>query len=100
MRALKGRDATRQNNSPIGGLKQHRFDAAASPAIPLKQLAGNAEPHVTGGNFQDLQSLLDQLGSPPLFELGKPLPSEKFLPKHGLSSCPAAHNRALLDEMN
>ena len=100
MSASERRDGTRQKKSPIGGLDQHRIDATASPAIPLKQLAGDAEPHVIGGNFQDLQSLLDQLGSPPLFELGKPLPSQKYLPTQGLSSCPAAHNRALLDEMN
>jgi hypothetical protein len=42
--------------------------------------------------------LLDQLGRPPVFELGKPLPNEKYLPKRGLSACPAAHNRALLDK--
>jgi len=100
MSASKRRDGTRQKKSPIGGLEQHQPDAAASPAIPLKRPAGDEEPHITGGNFQDLQSLLDQLGSAPLFELGKPLPSQKFLPKQGLSSCPAAHNRALLDEMN
>jgi len=100
MSASKRRDGTRQKKSPIGGLEQHQPDATASPAIPLKRPAGDEEPHITGGNFQDLQSLLDQLGSPPLFELGKPLLSQKFLPKQGLSSCPAAHNRALLDEMN
>jgi hypothetical protein len=49
------------------------------------------------GNFKDLESLLDQLGAPPVFELGKPLPNEKFMPRRA-GSCPAAHNRALLDD--
>jgi len=50
------------------------------------------------GNFHDLEQLLDHLGSPPLFELGKPAPDEKYLPKPRVGSCPASHNRALLGE--
>jgi hypothetical protein len=42
--------------------------------------------------------LLEQLGAPPVFELGKPLPQGKFLLRMRVGSCPAAHNRALLDE--
>lgn len=53
----------------------------------------------SSGNFKDVEMLLDQLGSPPVFELGKPLPDEKFLLKMRVGSCPAAHNRALLDEV-
>ena len=80
------------------GPKEHQLRAAASPAIPLRKLAGEDRTLGSAGNFSDLESLLDQLGKPPVFELGKPLPNEKFLPKRGLSTCPAAHNRALLDE--
>jgi hypothetical protein len=50
------------------------------------------------GNFKDLEMLLEQLGAPPVFELGKPLPQGKFLLRMRVGSCPAAHNRALLDE--
>lgn len=51
-----------------------------------------------GGNFKDLDSLIEQLGAPPVFELGKPLPDEKFMLKLRVGNCPASHNRALLDE--
>jgi len=51
----------------------------------------------SNGNFKDLDILLEQLGAPPVFELGKPLPQQKFLLKMRVGSCPAAHNRALLD---
>lgn len=50
------------------------------------------------GNFNDLEQLLDQLGTPPLMELGKPLPKEKYLPRGDAARCPAMHNRLLLDE--
>jgi hypothetical protein len=50
------------------------------------------------GNFQDLESLLDQLGAAPVFELGNPLPQEKFMPKPRAGNCHASHNRFLLDE--
>jgi hypothetical protein len=98
MTGLKGWKRAEKQRPRSAAIEQHQLDAAASPAIPLKQLAAQKEPQVAGGNFQDVQSLLDQLGSPPVFELGKPLPNERYLPKHGLSSCPAAHNRALLDD--
>jgi hypothetical protein len=49
------------------------------------------------GSFQDLDRLLAELDKPPIMELGKPAPDEKFLP-HSAVSCPAAHNRVLLDE--
>ena len=51
------------------------------------------------GNFGDFESLFEQLAQPNLMELGKPLPRKKFLPKR-VGSCPAAHNRALLDDEN
>jgi hypothetical protein len=50
------------------------------------------------GNFHDLEQLLEQLGSPPLIELGKPTPDGRYLPKSRVGSCPAAHNRALLGD--
>jgi hypothetical protein len=50
------------------------------------------------GNFKDLESLLEQLGAPPVFELGNPLPQEKFMPKPRVGDCHASHNRFLLDE--
>jgi hypothetical protein len=81
-----------------GRLEPPQLMAAAAPYLPLKQLAREAAHPASSGNFKDLESLLDQLGSPPLFELGNPLPNAKFLPKRGLGDCPAAHNRALLDE--
>ena len=101
MKALEGGKLAENDRPRPGIIEQHQLDAVASPAIPLKKLAAGPEPQVAGGNFQDLESLLDQLGAPPVFELGNPLPNERYLPKHGLSGCPAAHNRALLDdEMN
>jgi hypothetical protein len=51
------------------------------------------------GNFKDLESLIEQLGAPPVFELGKPLPDEKFMLRMRVGNCPASHNRALLDEI-
>lgn len=50
------------------------------------------------GSFQDFDLLLEQLGSEPLIELGKPLPNEKYLPKARAGTCPVAHNRALIGE--
>ncbi|MGN6057538.1 MAG: hypothetical protein ACTHOI_03025 [Sphingomicrobium sp.] len=66
-------------------------------AAPPDLLATEAAPD-PAGNFKDLESLLEQLGEAPVYELGKPLPEEKFLLKMRVGSCPAAHNRALLDE--
>ena len=52
----------------------------------------------SGGSFrQDLERLLEQLDAPPVFQLGHPLPSDKYLPKKVVGRCPASHNRALLD---
>jgi hypothetical protein len=76
---------------PARGLEPHQLHAAAAPQIPLKQLA-------TAGNFHDLDSLLEHLGDPPIFQLGHPLPSERFIPKPRAGSCPATHNDVLLRE--
>ena len=75
---------------PASGLEPPQVRAAASPALSLKQLAS--------GNFHDLDSLLEQLGDPPIFQLGHPLPNERFMPKPRAGSCPAAHNDALVGE--
>jgi hypothetical protein len=75
-------------------IEPHQLSAAADPHRPTKELV-QAE---TTGNFRDLESLLDQLGSAPIIELGKPLPFEKFLPKCRLGDCHASHNRALFGE--
>ena len=50
------------------------------------------------GSFADLESLLEELGKPPVLELGKPLPSDKYLPKPKPSLTPAHINRLLLDQ--
>ena len=50
------------------------------------------------GSFADLESLLEQLESPPLLELAKPLPNDKYLPKRKASLTPAHINRLLLDQ--
>jgi hypothetical protein len=78
-------------------LAPHQIRAASAPHLPLSQLANSQVP-MTAGNFNDLDSLLENLGSPPVFELGKPLPSERYLPKIRAGSCPESHNRALLDD--
>lgn len=47
------------------------------------------------GNFKNFQDLLNQLGKPPLFELGNPLPDRRHLPQKRAGACPATHNEAL-----
>jgi hypothetical protein len=89
---------------PLHALQAHQLAAVAAPQLSLKQLAAvthkpprKALPN-SHGNFEDLESLLAQLGSSPIIELGKPLPNEKHLPKTGVGRCQAAHNRGLLGE--
>ena len=81
-----------------GSLKPHRLKAAAAPHLSIKELAKEASSPQSGGNFQDLEGLLEQLGEAPVFELGSPVPQDRFLPKPRVGDCPASHNRALLDE--
>jgi len=80
------------------GLQRHQLKAAAAPGIPLSELAKEAAAPQSSGNFKDLESLLEQLGALPVFELGNPLPQEKFMPKPRVGDCHASHNCALLDE--
>jgi hypothetical protein len=98
MAATKRRTSDEGDRPRPRAIQSHQRRAAASPRLTLKQLAAHGPSASSAGNFQDLESLLDHLGEPPVFELGKPLPSERYLPQRELGSCPAAHNRALLDE--
>jgi hypothetical protein len=98
MAGLDRRDIDDRNGAPPAGFKAHHLKAAASPSLPLRQLALEEPPPDLSGNFKDLESLLDQLGSAPVFELGKPLPNDRYMPRPRVGKCPAAHNRALLDE--
>ena len=52
------------------------------------------------GNFSDLERLLAELDRPPIIELGKPAPDEKFVPARRVARCPAEHNRLLLGELD
>ena len=98
MSGLDGGAVHNERGAHAGGLKHHQLSAAASPHLSSRQLAGQESPVGIAGNFQDLETLLDELGSPPVFQLGEPLPDEKFLPAPRIGDCPAAHNRALLDD--
>lgn len=80
------------------GMQPHQIKAVAAPYLPFRRLIEDETGSISPGNFQDLESLLDQLASPPVFELGKPPIKKKFMPKPRVGSCPASHNRALLDE--
>ncbi len=52
----------------------------------------------SSGNYrQDLIQLLEALNEQLLIELGKPPPADERRPKGRAASCPACHNRALLD---
>lgn len=92
------KDETAGGSGEAAGLQPHQLIAAAAPHLRASQLAEQEQPARAAGNFHDFQTLLDQLGTAPVFELGKPLPKEEFLSRMRIGSCPAAHNRALLDE--
>lgn len=97
---MAGADKRETDESPIAApkdLRAHHQGGASPPDLPPKQVVTEAALD-SAGNFKDLESLLEQLGEAPVYELGKPLPEEKFLLKMRVGSCPAAHNRALLDE--
>lgn len=87
------RSKVKNIEAPSGDVQQLRIEAASAPHVPTWQLARTLK-----GNFKDLETLLDQLAAPPLIELGKPLPNDKFIPRPTAGRCPAAHNRALLDK--
>lgn len=73
------------------------MDALGEDAVALCDPASGDPAPDSGGNFDDFAALFDQLSKPPVFRLGNPVPEEKFMPKARIGSCPAAHNRALLD---
>ncbi len=50
------------------------------------------------GSFADLENLLEELAKPPVLELGKPLPNDKYLPTRKPGLTPAQVNRLLLDQ--
>jgi len=79
-------------------LEPHQVEAAAAPSVHSRKPAGVASSSTAGGNFKDLDQLIEQLGSPPVFELGKPEPQDKYIPRSRAGSCPAAHNQALLGD--
>jgi len=92
MTRRKQRPSFEPQGLPASGLEPHQVRAAVSPPLSLEQLAS--------GNFHDLDSLLEHLGDPPIFQLGHPLPNERFIPKPRARSCPAAHNDALFGELS
>lgn len=80
---------TERNWKKAKPLARHQLAAAASPAIPMRELTGS---------FGDVEHLLEQLGKPAVIELGKPLPNEKYLPRKRAGRCPVAHIDALLSD--
>jgi hypothetical protein len=85
---------------PISTLSDDR-DKSEAAISPQQCAAVGAPDRRTSdllGNFGDLESLFEQLASPPVYELGKPLPKSKYMPRKRVGSCPAAHNRALFGE--
>lgn len=87
---------------PPRSVQEHELKAAAAPHLSIRHLAGEEGQTDAGsglnGNFNDFDPLLEQLGDPPIFELGKPAPQERHVPKPRVGACPAAHNRALFEE--
>ena len=67
--------------------------AQGSKAQPGRTRAGRPK-----GSFEDFDLLLEQLGSPLLIELGKPVPDDRCIPKPRAGDCPVAHNRALFGD--
>ena len=100
MSRLERRNSKAREARLFGRLKQHQLRAAAEPRLPIRQMIGEqpSSSSELAGNFADLEALIEQLGTSPVYELGNPLPDEKHLPRRPVGSCPAAHNRALLDE--
>jgi hypothetical protein len=107
-----------QNAVVMLGVPAHQLAAAAAPrtrtrdlvnvGVPCgneaagaqsKEQRSDGDASGAAGNFNDLQALLDNFTSMPVFELGKPLPSDKYLPRRRVGSCPAAHNRELLGKL-
>lgn len=75
-------------------LEEHQLAAVVDPRLPIQSIAADDQ----NGSFQDLERLIDQLGTAPIFELGKPLPLGKFQSRERAGSCHASHNRALFGE--
>jgi len=89
--------------TPHRGITAHQAAAAAAPHRSVRELVDAADEaerkaSPTRGNFSDFDLLFEQLAAPPVMELGKPAPDERFLPKPRVGSCEASHNRELLDD--
>src|SRR5438132_3829958 len=69
---------------------------ASGAKLSARSASKRARPEPRG-SFADLEALLEELGKPPVLELGKPLPSDKYLPKRKPGLTPAQVNRLLLD---
>ena len=88
--------------TPHRGITAHQA-AAAAPHRSVRELVDAADEaerkaSPTRGNFSDFDLLFEQLAAPPVMELGKPAPDERFLPKPRVGSCEASHNRELLGD--
>ena len=84
-----------------GATPSGKPDRSAAGIPPIQIVAATKPDQSTSelvGSFRDFESLFDQLGRPPVIELGKPEPDEKYLPSRSASCCPAEHNRLLIGE--
>ena len=101
--SLRGPRARHGKGTLRSGITAHQAAAAAAPHRSVRELLDQADepdPKVsaTRGNFSDFDLLFEQLAAPPVMELGKPAPEDRYLPKPRVGSCEAAHNRELLGD--
>lgn len=100
---MRGRRARHGKGTLQSGIPAHQAAAAAAPHRSVREIlhaAEEAERKASGtrGNFNDFDLLFEQLAAPPVMELGKPAPDDRFLPKSRVGSCEASHNRELLGD--
>lgn len=100
---MRGPRARHGGHALHSGISTHQAAAAADPrqsVHDLIDLTAEPESKTTGsrGNFSDFDLLFEQLAAPPVMELGKPAPEERYIPKPRAGSCHAAHNRELLGD--
>jgi hypothetical protein len=71
--------------------------AAIDPALSIRELvrrtenADSSADKAQVGSFDDIEVLLEQFRDAPVYELGKPEPEERYLPKARAGKCPVAH---------
>ena len=87
--SLPGSGSSEHDDPKMVAIEAHQLALAASPERATRDQLGN---------FSDFEKLFEQLGQPPVMELGNPLPKKKYLPKKRVGNCAAAHNRELLGE--